>query len=414
MFERLFTRDSTVARYHAAPLARSRLRYLAHCAERGLARATLRTIAANQVAAVRLLDLQEAGQIPRARIEAAAERWVAALPARRGGPGGRAYWQFVRGAVAWLRFARRLACPAAPETPHADKLAAFADFLRGERGLSERTVGTYSDRAGDFLRRHCGGKHALEDVAIADIDRALEEQATRGLARTTIRSYATALRAFFRYAQGRGWSRPGLAEAIPAPRVYAGESVPAGPAWEDVRRLVACTAGDRPADLRDRAILLLLTVYGLRAGEVRGLRLDDIDWGVQTLRVRRPKPGRTHLYPLSRTVGDAILRYLREVRPRCAWRAVFLTVRGPARPLGESALWPVVGLRLRHLGIQSKRSGPHALRHAFAQRLLDKGFSMKEIGDCLGHRSPASTAIYAKVDLAGLREVADFDLEGLA
>jgi site-specific recombinase XerD len=386
MFERLFTRDSTVARYHAAPLARSRLRYLAHCAERGLARATLRTIAANQVAVVRLLDLQEAGQIPRARIEAAA----------------------------WLRFAGRLACPAAPETPHADKLAAFADFLRGERGLSERTVGTYSDRAGDFLRRHCGGKHALEDVAIADIDRALEEQATRGLARTTIRSYATALRAFFRYAQGRGWSRPGLAEAIPAPRVYAGESVPAGPAWEDVRRLVACTAGDRPADLRDRAILLLLTVYGLRAGEVRGLRLDDIDWGAQTLRVRRPKPGRTHLYPLSRTVGDAILRYLREVRPRCAWRAVFLTVRGPARPLGESALWPVVGLRLRHLGIQSKRSGPHALRHAFAQRLLDKGFSMKEIGDCLGHRSPASTAIYAKVDLAGLREVADFDLEGLA
>ena len=89
-------------------------------------------------------------------------------------------------------------------------------------------------------------------------------------------------------------------------------------------------------------------------------------------------------------------------------------MRGPARPLGESALWPVVGLRLRHLGIQSKRSGPHALRHAFAQRLLDKGFSMKEIGDCLGHRSPASTAIYAKVDLAGLREVADFDLEGLA
>ena len=226
-------------------------------------------------------------------------------------------------------------------------------------------------------------------------------------------AYANALRAFFRHAESRGRCRAGLASMIPLPRLYAGETLPAGPAWEDVRRLVASAGGDRPADIRDRAILLLLAVYGLRSGEVRILRLEDIDWDNETLRVRRPKPGRTHLYPLSRTVGDAIARYAREARPACARRELFLSLQAPARPLCAAGMWRVVGPRLRRLGIATRRCGPHALRHACAQRLLDRGFSLKQIGDCLGHRNPDSTAVYAKVGLSGLREVAAFDWEGL-
>lgn len=189
--------------------------------------------------------------------------------------------------------------------------------------------------------------------------------------------------------------------------------MPAGPGWEDVQRLVASADGNRPADIRDRAILLLLAVYGLRSGEVRILRLEDIDWDNETLRVRRPQPGRTHLYPLSRTVGDALARYLREARPTSAGRELFLSLQEPARPLSAAGMWRVVGPRLRRLGIATRRCGPHALRHACAQRLLDRGFSLKQIGDCLGHRHPDSTAVYAKVGLSGLREVAAFDWEGL-
>ena len=112
------------------------------------------------------------------------------------------------------------------------------------------------------------------------------------------------------------------------PRLYAGETVPAGLAWDDVQRLLASTDGESPEDRRDRAALLL-AVYGLRAGEVCGLRLDDVDWKAETLRVRRPKPGRTHLYPLSRSVGEALLRCLRDGRPRRSERSIFLTLRAP-------------------------------------------------------------------------------------
>jgi site-specific recombinase XerD len=175
--------------------------------------------------------------------------------------------------------------------------------------------------------------------------------------------------------------------------------------------LLATTEGDRPADIRDRAILLLLAVYGLRAGEVRHLRLEDFDWEQELLSVTCPKTRQTRTYPLSRLVGDAVLRYLKEVRPRSVHRELFLALHAPIRPLRE--LWGIVAKRLRPLGVSIPHHGPHALRHACAAHLLAQGLSLKEIGDHLGHRDPDATRLYAKVDLVGLRQVGDFDLGGL-
>jgi hypothetical protein len=112
--------------------------------------------------------------------------------------------------------------------------------------------------------------------------------------------------------------------------------------------------------------------------------------------------------------GDAILRYIREVRPSGFGRAIFFTMCAPIRPLSRRALGKIVSDRLAALGIVAGKRGTHALRHAAAQHLLDQGMSMKVIGDFLGHRDPSSTAIYAKVNLAALREVANLDREGLA
>lgn len=410
MFEELFKKVDSVERYLAAPLLQLRLCYLDQCVAQGRARRTIQEIARNQVAAVQLLSLETPGPIPAAEVEAAGERWAHGRSVQ---PGGKRQRSFVSGTLRWLRFVGRLEEAGPEPTPHADRLAAFADSLRRERGLSAESVRNYCSRVREFLRRHCGGKPSLGDITVADVDRALAEKASQALARKTLAAYASALRAFFRHAEASGWCRPGLAAAIPLPRLYAQETLPAGPAWQDVQRLLASAAGDRPVDIRDRAILLLLAVYGLRSGEVRGLRLDDFDWAAETVRVRCPKPGRTHLYPLSRTVGDAILRYLRTVRPTSPHREVFLSQQTPHRPLSTAGLWRVVGPRLRRLGINSSRCGPHALRHACAQRLLDAGFSMKQIGDCLGHRNPDSTAVYAKTGLAALRQVADFDWEGV-
>jgi site-specific recombinase XerD len=109
-----------------------------------------------------------------------------------------------------------------------------------------------------------------------------------------------------------------------------------------------------------------------------------------------------------------VVRYLRKVRPASQEREVFLTCRAPYRPLHSGTLWPVVARRLRALGVELPHYGPHCLRHACATRLLHQGLSLKEIGDHLGHTNPETTRIYAKVDLAKLREVGQINLRGLA
>ena len=290
----------------------------------------------------------------------------------------------------------------------------FGAWMRKERGCSEETISGCQSTVDRFFDWLDEWGIVLDSVGIADIDRAVARWHARGCSRRTVRGYAQRLRAFFRFAESRGWCAPGLADGIMPVRFHPGETVPKGLNRDEVLRLLATSEGDRPADVRDRAILMVLIAYGLRSGEVAGLRLDDVDWAEETLRVRCPKPGRTHHYPLSRSVGQAIVRYLTEVRPRRPHRTLFLTLRAPIRPLGRSAMSQVVRRRLDHLGITGKRRGPHALRHAAAQHLLDRGVSFKEVGDYLGHRSISSTAVYAKVQLGTLREVADIDLEGLA
>jgi integrase len=160
-------------------------------------------------------------------------------------------------------------------------------------------------------------------------------------------------------------------------------------------------------------MLMLWAIYGLRASEVVTLRLDDVDWEHDQLHVARVKRRDAQVYPLLPSVGNAILRYVQHVRRPSAHRQVFLTLTSPFRPLSRGATYGIVCHRLRALGIRTARRGPHALRHACAARLVTAGFSLKQIGDHLGHRSTAATRIYAKVDLPHLRDVAAFDLGGL-
>ena len=180
-----------------------------------------------------------------------------------------------------------------------------------------------------------------------------------------------------------------------------------------MNRLLAAAQSDYPVDIRDRALLLLLAVYGLRAGEVAALRLDDFDWEREMLTVPHGKRQRPRTYPLCRPVGDAVLRYLQKVRPRSDRREMFITLLAPFRPLHSKSVGGMVSRRLHSLGLTLPHYGSHVLRHACATHLLAQGLSLKEIGDHLGHQSPEATRIYAKVDLASLRMVGDFTLEGL-
>jgi len=313
-------------------------------------------------------------------------------------------------ATAWLRHLGRLEQPPEVRRPFATQVEGFARFMREERGLSAVTIATRCARLAWFFEDLRPPRDSLRTVVIADVDAFIASKGRHGWSRASLTALTSGLRSFFRYAEAQRWCDPGIAAAVGSPRVYAREGVPEGPAWEDVQRLLASTRGDRPADIRDHAILMLLALYGLRRSEVAALRLDDLDWAGEALCVSRSKQRRTQRYPLLPAVGDAIVRYLRDVRPRCGHRALFLALSAPVRPLSAQSITPIARARLSAIGGRPSPRGAHCLRHACASHLLATGFSLKQIGDHLGHRSANATLSYTKVDLRGLRQVAELDL----
>jgi integrase/recombinase XerD len=417
MFEQLFTAPRVVERYFRTPLLEERVRYLAHCAAQGSTRGSLRLIAQHQLVLIDYLQLWTTELVTVEQIERAADRWIHRQPqphTHNASDWRWARWRFISDAKQWLSFLGRLRMIEGPRDPYAHLIEEFADHMLREKGLSQHTVRIRCWYVRQFLHRFWEQHQSFEEVTIADIDAAVARKGDQdGYARTSVQSYLNSLRAFFYYAEQRGWCRPGLAAAIMSVHLFADEGLPKGPAWSDVQLLLASMSGDQPKDIRDRAIILLFAVYGMRVAEVRGLKLDDLDWEKELIYLTRPKPRCRQSYPLSYTVGEAILRYLKKVRPRIARREIFLTVKAPFQPLGSGVLYDLVSDRLRCLGVSLPHYGPHSLRHACATRLLAEGLSMKEIGDHLGHRKADTTRVYAKVDLAGLRQVGDFDLGGL-
>jgi integrase/recombinase XerD len=417
MFNRLFERSHALARQLSGPLVEERRRYLAHCADLGMATRTLRLTAQLLLAAEEYLKLAERPDaiIALQEIEEAGTRWSSrkSLPPIRLHP-KLSRQRFIHHAVGWLSFLNRLQIPAKPTTPYDQMMVEFTDFMQKERGLAPATIELRCFTVRAFLDRLCCGERSLSTITVADVDSVLVQKVNEEhYARVTVQTCASSLRSFFRYAEMRGWCAAGIATSIMAPRAFQHESLPAGPTWEDVQKILNATGGDRPASIRDHAILTLLAVYGVRAGEVARLQLNDIEWQRDTIVFTRSKLLGSHSFPLCQSVGEVIIRYLKEVRPQSSSRELFLTMRAPFRPLTSGALCQLVARQLKPMGLPIKHHGPHSLRHACATRLINEGLSLKEVGDHLGHRCPETTRIYAKVDLVRLREVASFDLGGL-
>lgn len=413
MFDQLFKRRAAMRRHLNSPLLQERLEYLRYCAGRGYKLHTLRQLAQDLLRIQNLLGLPTSSNaIDPAAVEATVKRCV---PRRKPHSNCKNWRQkeIFSHAIQWLRFLKRLRLPQVSAPVYQPMRQEFVDYLRVQKGLSAETLRTRCGRVEDFLQWFFRNHESLRQLTITDLDEAISRKGHSGHSRQAIQEYASALRTFVRYAESRNWCSRGLAAGIVSPRVYRGESLRRGPFWNDVQRLIATTEGDRPMDVRDRAILLLLAVYALRSSEVRTLKLNDVDWQKNLLFIPRTKGRRTEPYPLSPTVGEAIIRYLERVRPRSSYREIFLTVEAPIRPLSGAAIWRIVAKRARALDPPVAPHGVHALRHACATHLLEQGFSLKEIGDHLGHRDLNSTSLYASVNLTGLREVANLSLGGL-
>ncbi len=413
MFDQLFARASTVRRHATAPYAEERARYLQYCEQRGDSRSTVLRKAHDLLWISHQLscsDLPIAVDQVREIVLGGRDRQrtdrpdLGLLSTRR---------RLIGHTCAWLQHLGHLREPA-EQVPFGAQLDEYCNWARLQRGLADSSVNQFRRTIRQFLRWFGFRGLPLSSVSARDIDAYLAFGHGQGWARVSIRNTVDALRAFFRYGTQEGWVSAHLVEFIQGPRIYAQEKLPAGPSWTDVERLFAELDMSHPTDVRDRAILMLFAIYGLRAVEVANLRLDDIDWEHDRLRVLRAKRREPQIFPLLPSVGKAVADYLRSVRRPTLHREVFLTLVTPYDPLSCSGLYDIVAGRLKSLDVQCAHYGPHSLRHACAARLVAKGLSLKEIGDHLGHRCTSATRVYAKVDLAGLREVAAFDLGELS
>jgi len=281
-------------------------------------------------------------------------------------------------------------------------LARYRDYLVDERGLAERGVAKWVQAAGLFLAEYPGllGEGPALDAGHVGAF-CVHELPVRG--GSAARNLAAALRSFLRFLHVEGVVGAPLAQGVPAVAARKGAGLPRGVTPAALARLLASCDRRTRLGRRDYAILLLLSRLGLRAGEVAGLTLDDVDWRAGEL-VVRGKGGRVERLPLPPDVGAAVAGYLHRGRPRSESRAVFLRVIAPAVGLAPNAMSWVVYSACDRAGLP--RIGAHRLRHTAATEMLRAGASLTEVGQVLRHATVGTTAVYAKVDYIALRPLA--------
>jgi site-specific recombinase XerD len=272
-------------------------------------------------------------------------------------------------------------------------VASFVQHQQRTRGTSAHTLRRLERDVRQFLRAALGDDPVdPARLCASDVIAFISASAARYRPRT-VKETATSLRWLFRFLRFEGLCDGRLDEVVPTVAGWRLATVPRGLSERDLDRLLASLDGSTACARRDRAMIVVLAFLGLRAGELAGLRLDDIDWRAGTVHIRTRKTGGGALLPLPHQAGRAIVAYLRHGRPKTADRHVFVVHQGR---VGAAISGPFVAGVVRRAvlraGIVTPAYGAHALRHALATRML-----------C---RSLDTTAVYAKVDLPALRDVA--------
>lgn len=284
---------------------------------------------------------------------------------------------------------------------------AFAEDQRQQRGLTERSITTQVRHVmvwRAFLRRR--HRH-LTDAELRHVD-AFIVACGRRYARATVADIGSSLRAWLRFLHARGRHRVDVSYSVAVPVLRRGRRPPRAWPWADVRQLLGAVDQSTRVGRRDFALLLFMATYGLGAGEVIGLTLEDIDWRAGTLRVTRPKTAASVVLPLLPPVARALVRYLRQGRPAVtSHRQLFVRMRAPYQALsGSSAVRHVIVTHARAAGLSALYLGSHVLRHSHATQQINTGAPVRVVADILGHRRPESTSAYARVALDRLRPLA--------
>ena len=290
--------------------------------------------------------------------------------------------------------------------PFVSQAPGFSRHLQQERGISPNTFHNYQYCLRNLETYLKGlGVAKLSELSPAILSAFVTDRGQEW-SKHAIRGLCSALRVFLGYLHRERLIDRDLSLSMHSPKCYRLAGIPRSISWSEVQRVLESVDRRTAVGKRDYAILLLLVTYGLRSREVAALTLEDLDWERERLGVPERKAGHSTAYPLSPIVGEAILDYLKNGRPKTTDRHVFFRGFAPAGPVTAPVISSRAAHYLRQVGVTVPRPGSHTLRHTCVQRLVDAHFSLKAIGDYVGHRSPDSTKIYSKVDVEALREVA--------
>ena len=278
----------------------------------------------------------------------------------------------------------------------------YRQWLVTGRGLAEATVVRYVKLARLFLSLRPAGRGGLESLSGADVVAFLLAESQR-LSAGSVKGRVGEVRSLLRFLYLQGLTPRPLAAVVPPVAGWRDTGVPKAIPAADVQLLLdSCDRGD-PLGIRDYAMLMLIARLGLRSAEVARLELGDIDWRAGQITLRG-KAGRQDGMPLPRDVGEALAAYLSQARPATPLRQVFLAAKAPMRAIPPGLVSDVTHRACDRAGLA--RIGAHRLRHTLAMQMLRRGATIIEVSQVLRHRDLATTAIYAKVDFATLRTVA--------
>jgi site-specific recombinase XerD len=296
--------------------------------------------------------------------------------------------------------------PVSMDTP-IDRLGAdFSAYLREERGVSVATLKNYLPTVRAFLSSRFGtAPLTLTALDVGDVSAFVLEQ-SRQLSPNRAKLMVTALRSFLRFLFVDGAIDTDLSRCVPKVPLWRMRGLPRAITSQQIEQVLAHCDRSTAVGKRDYAILLLLARLGLRAAEVVKLRLEDLHWSNGVIIVRG-KGASCEALPLIQEVGEAIVDYLEQGRPKCASHHLFLRSRAPLRGFASSvAISTLVRRALERAGQELPSKGAHLFRHGLACSMLHQGATLEEIGEILRHRHPDTTALYAKVDLLRLRSLA--------
>jgi len=291
--------------------------------------------------------------------------------------------------------------PARAGSPDEVVLACFERYLLGERGLGAGTAAGYVRHARRFLDG-LSASGGLAGLAAGEVTGAvLRESAAVSV--SAAQNFVCGLRAFLRFCFIEAIVEADLSRAALSVTGRRSSPLPRGIGRADAAALLGSCDRRSAIGRRDYALLITLLRLGLRRSEVAALTLDDIDWRQAEL-VVHGKGGREDRLPLPADVGEAIAGYLRRGRPATARREVFLRARSPIRPLASGTVSSTVRRACRRAGVAEV--GAHRLRHTVACEMVAAQVPLPQIGQVLRHRSLQSTAIYARIDVDQLRQLA--------